>query len=145
MNVHVQIIPHADQRYRTSGDYWWEKHGTLQIRVSDMGNHEAEQLVAIHEYCEAVLCQARGITDDQISGFDKEYEAARDDPKCFDAEQQHFFFRGTWCDMEAEPGDHPEAPYQREHCLATSVERMLCAELGLTWEAYSCANALLEG
>lgn len=35
-----------------------------------------------------------------------------------------------------EPGDSPVAPYHREHCLATAVERMLCAELDLAWAQY---------
>ena len=38
-----------------------------------------------------------------------------------------------------EPGDDPTAPYHREHCFATAVERMLIAALGVSWADYDQA------
>jgi hypothetical protein len=40
------------------------------------------------------------------------------------------------CPKDVEPGDHPDAPYKREHCFATGIERLLAAELGVDWTAY---------
>ena len=42
------------------------------------------------------------------------------------------FFNADDCDA----GDDPEAPYEHEHCLATAIERILCAELRVNWEDY---------
>ena len=35
-----------------------------------------------------------------------------------------------------EPGDCPDAPYKRQHCVATGVERIMAAMLGVDWKAY---------
>ena len=35
-----------------------------------------------------------------------------------------------------EPGDDLKAPYNRQHCMATAVERMLCGYLGIAWADY---------
>ena len=119
MNINIRIIPHAEQRYDTCGDWWLSEAGDLEIRVSAMGDWRHEALVAHHELTEALLCKERGITTEQVDVFDREHVESWDRRKPF-----------------VEPGDHPEAPYHKEHFFATSVERLLCAELGVDWFDY---------
>lgn len=121
MHIVIKTIPHEKHRYETCGDYFWDSDGTIQIRVSAMGNEDYEFLVALHELVEAHLCKKRGITDEVITRFDEGFEAVRP------------------ADDVSEPGDDPSAPYQNEHCFATAVERMACAALGVKWAEYEKA------
>lgn len=121
MKIIIETVPHAAQRYETVGDYWTDAEGTQHIRVSALGNEDYEFLVALHELVEARLCAKRGITDEAITAFDVAYEAARG------------------ADDISEPGDDPAAPYQAEHCIATGIERMICAAIGVKWADYDKA------
>lgn len=124
MRYVIETIPHSSQRYDTVGDYFNED-GTERIIVSDMGDEDYEFLVAIHELAEQYLTKRRGITEASITAFDEEFERNRKEGN------------------EDEPGDDPNAPYQNEHCLATSIERMMAAALGVKWKEYEDAvNAL---
>ena len=121
MRITIEIIRHEDQRYPTCGDWLWPNEHNLLIRVSDMGDWRAEAAVAVHELVEALLCKGEGITQEAIDAFDMAFEKDRmplnDD----------------------EPGDDPTAPYHRQHCFATAVERMLIAALGMSWSEYADA------
>lgn len=121
MNILVEVIPHSQQRYKTVGDWFYQEPDTLLIYVSKMENSNYEYLVAIHEEIEARLCLERGITEKEVSAFDIWYEGRRilDDSNC-----------------QGEPGDHPQAPYRKEHFFATSIERLIAAELNVDWEKY---------
>lgn len=127
MRVVIDTIPHAAQRYDTIGDYSPDSMGGLHIKVSDLGNPDYEFLVAIHELAEAWLCRKRGISDDEITGFDVAFESAR--------------LSGD----TSEPGDDPSAPYENEHCIATAVERLMCAALGIKWADYEAACRKVSG
>ena len=116
----IHSLPHALQRYDTVGDYQ-EAHGAILITVSEMGNDQYEQLVAVHELVEKILVNARGIKDADIDAFDRAFEQRR--------------VEGN----EDEPGDAPEAPYRREHRFAENIERLVCAELGIHWDDYNTA------
>lgn len=111
----ISSIPHADQRYDTVGDWIpTSKHGT-EILVSESGDERSDVLVAIHEIVEAFLCKHAGIEEETVSAFDI-------------------------CHPELEePGSAENAPYHRQHMLAEKIERLVCEELGLTWETH-CAN-----
>lgn len=78
-----------------------------------------EFLVALHEQIEYFLCRMRGIKEEDITNFDLEYEARREAG-----------------DLTSEPGDDPLAPYNKEHVFATSIEKIVCKELGINWEEY---------
>jgi hypothetical protein len=121
MKIQLRTIPHSEQRYETCGDWENLPEGSLRISVSDMGNDDYAFLVAIHELVEVWLCNKRGITDEAVSAFDIEYEKNRPEGD------------------ESEPGNHPDAPYRKEHFFATNIERMIALELGLDWEKYSKA------
>lgn len=111
MKIVIETVPHNEQRYETVGDYWWDNE-TLHIRVSETGNTNYDYLIAIHELVEAVLCEYRGVSVEDIDKFDILH------PELI------------------EPGDHPQAPYQNEHNFATAVERMICAAMGIKWQEY---------
>lgn len=112
MRIVIETIPHSTQRYPTVGDYWRDADGTLQIRVSDLGNARAETLVAIHELVEQTLTEAAGISNEVIDRFD---------------------MGNTHLD---DPGASEFAPYHHQHTLATAFEMTLCAWLGWSWEGY---------
>lgn len=126
MKIVIETIPHKEQRYETVGDYWWDEDGTLQMRISDMGNDNYAFLVAIHEMAEAWLIKHQGIKEEDITDFDKKYEAERPEGD------------------ESEPGDDPTAPYHLEHGFATGIERMMCAALAIPWRDYEEAVLELE-
>lgn len=121
LKIRIETIPHDRQRYPTVGDYWDDPDGTLQVRISDVGDRRLELLVALHELIECELCRQRGIAEPDIMAFDLAFE------KEIEAGER---------DDDEEPGDDPRAPYHREHVYATNVERMLAYEMGVNWDEY---------
>lgn len=119
--IHIKVIPHSEHRYETVGDYFYDKEGVLQVRVSDMGNELYEKMVIIHELVEEALTKHKGITEQQITDFDLYFEKRRE--------------QGL-IPNEAEPGFDENAPYRNEHTLATSIEMMMCANAGVDWLEY---------
>ena len=122
MNITIKTIPHSDQRYETVGDWWFDSSGDLQIRVSNMNNWKYEAAVAFHELAEVLLCKDRGITTEMVDAFDMQWN--KDHPG------------ETQGGGDQEPGDDPNCPCRKEHFFATSVERLLAAELGMDWKEY---------
>ena len=123
LNISIGTIDHKLQRYSTCGDYYkidinqnlLDQKEIDIIRISEMGNPKYEFLVALHEIVEMFLTQERGITEKSISNFDVEFEARN---------------------LKGEPGDHPNAPYRKEHKFATKIEKMMAKELGVNWKKY---------
>jgi len=126
MRITIETIRHEDQRYPTCGDWMFIDDTHLRIRVSDMGDWRKEAAVAIHELVEAVLCRNDGVAEDAVDAFDIAYEKDR----------------APHLEM-GEPGDSPHAPYHRQHCFATGVERMLIAALGVPWAEHEAATEKL--
>ena len=118
MNVVIHTIPHEQQRYPTVGDWLWQPNGDLTIKVSELGDWRMEMLVAIHELVEVLKCRHDGIMQSDVDRFDMEFEKNRKP------------------DDDSEPGDSPLAPYKKQHCLATGIERIMASELGLDWKEY---------
>jgi hypothetical protein len=125
-NIRIESIPHDKQRYETIGDWYRDQSGNLQIKVSETGNNDYNFLVAIHELVEVWLCEKRGIELSVVDGFDQAYEINRQ--------------KGD----DSEPGDSPKAPYKNEHCIATGIERIMCAALGIDWRDYEDALTSTE-
>jgi hypothetical protein len=117
MNVCIKVIPHNQQRYPTVGDWWFEGKN-LYIRVSAMGNWRYEMCVAAHELVEVLLCKHEKISQRSVDEFDIAFEQARKDGNT------------------DEPGDDSRAPYRVQHGIATGVERILAALLGIDWNKY---------
>lgn len=120
MNVCIKTIPHKDHRYETVGDWWFEGKN-LHIRISEMGNWRYEMCVAVHELVEALLCKHSKVTQKSVDKFDKMFENERE-------QRLHSY--------DEEPGDDPDAPYKVQHCIATGVERIVAALLGVCWRSY---------
>jgi hypothetical protein len=118
MNVFIKTIPHKEQLYNTCGDWRWDKDDTLQIRVSKMSDWRYEVCVLIHEIVEAFLCKYSSIGQKQVDRFDIAFEKKRKEGD------------------ESEPGDSPKAPYRAQHCIATGIERIVAAFLGVVWADY---------
>ena len=55
-NITIKVIRDSKQRYETSGDYWIDKRGTIQVRISKSKNWRYEALLLIHELTEMFLC-----------------------------------------------------------------------------------------
>ena len=115
----ISQVPHRKQRYETVGD--WIPGKPAQIRVSRMKDQRYVFLVAVHEMIEYELCRMHGITDREVVAFDVNFEAER---------------RLNLHPLDAEPGDHPKAPYRDEHEFATMVEKMVARKLGVSWSDY---------
>lgn len=136
MQIIIKTIDHKKQPYNTCGDWRWEnKKGkpinqtealaradtddcVLRINISNLKSWRYEMLVAIHELTETLICLNDGVLVEDVDAFDKAFEAAREEGN------------------EDEPGDDPTAPYVEQHCVATAVERLLCASLGCDWRTY---------
>lgn len=114
MNIIIKSIPHKQHRYPTCGDWWFEE-GTLHIRVSEELPKKCQELVVLHELAEVLMCQANGVSQESVDHFDMNFEANRHP------------------DDESEPGDHPDAPYNVQHRLATAIETIAAAQMGVNW------------
>jgi hypothetical protein len=121
MRIVIETIPHDQQRYDTVGD--WQFIGDdLIIKVSKffpklvrepiVPYDNYEFLIGIHELIEAILCKAYGIKEEEVDYFDMSHENHPD------------------------PGSLKDAPYYRQHLIATIIEKMLASELGVIWEEY---------
>ncbi len=115
----ISQVPHRKQRYETVGD--WIPGRPAQIRVSKMKDQRYVFLVALHEMIEYELCKMHGITDKEVVAFDVNFEAER---------------RMNLHPLDAEPGNHPKAPYRNEHAFATMIEMMVAQKLGVSWSDY---------
>lgn len=114
-SVLIEVIPHADQRYATCGD--WLYDGTrLVLRISRTADPRHQQLVAVHELIEALLCHRDGVTQADVDAFDM----------------------GPGATL-ADPGTSPDAPYHAQHMVATAIERVMASALGVEWDAYEAA------
>src|ERR1017187_2793580 len=118
MKIIIDTIPHEQHRNTTVGDWFYDADGTLHIKVSALSDWRREALIYVHELIEVLLCKHKGVLQQSADEFDLDFEARR--------------LEGN----EDEPGDDPAAPYVKQHCLATGVERILAAELGVKWKEY---------
>lgn len=130
--IEVDLIPHSQQRYDTVGDWIFHDDQKLTINISNLHDQagisendytykhsmgktsiaDSHVLVAVHEIIEAVLCRARGITDEVVTAWDKQHE---DHP---------------------DPGSIPGCPYYAEHMYATMIEKSLASELDMSWDEH---------
>lgn len=122
MRIVIETIDHKDQVYPTVGDYRYDEEGTLQIKISNLGDEYLETLVAIHELIEERLLKKRGIPVSIIDEFDIEYEKERE--------------RGLH-KYDEEPGFDKRSPYLDEHTFATSIEMAICSKMSYNWVEYS--------
>ena len=115
MRINVESVLPEAHRYETCGDYFLDKDGTIQVRVTCQKEWRYEFLIVLHELIEAFCCLHRGIRWESIDEFDKTFNAAQ---------------------IPGEPGDSPIAPYRREHRFAENIERLVASEIGVDWATY---------
>jgi hypothetical protein len=118
LKIVIETIPHSEHRYPTCGDYWVDRRGVLQVRVSKLKDWRWVALIIIHELWEYFIVRHQKIPLKAIDRFDKEFE------------------RNWEKHDHSEPGDSPQAPYRVAHCSATGVERLLASELDVCWFDY---------
>lgn len=116
----IEVIPHKKQRYDTWGDYFYDKRNKRWvIRVSKIKlphkKHEFVYsfLVSIHELVELYLILKNKISEYEITKWDIEHSELDD------------------------PGNHPKAPYHKEHMIATKVEKYVAKMLNVDYKKYN--------
>ena len=110
----IKGTPHSNQRYDTCGDWYNSPGAGLVIKVSQELSRKEQFLVAIHELIEAFLCECAGISEAAVDRFDRD--------------------EARW--QAVEPGDMVQAPYYKQHQIATGIEKILAAEVGVGWLEY---------
>lgn len=124
MKIIIETIPHSEQRYPTCGD-WFIKDEVLFIKVSqEVGDWKSQAAVALHELAEVFMCQHKGIAQFQVDEFDMKFEEER---------------KAGLHSKSDEPGDSSKAPYYKQHQIASGIERIIAAELGIDWNTYTKA------
>lgn len=111
--ITIKNVEPIAMRYVTTGDWEWLPGGDLKCTVADYGNEDGSFLVGLHELVEAWLCRKAGIREDEVSKFDI------DNPSLL------------------EPGDSPDAPYNKQHQIAAAVEKIVCEAMSIDWEAHN--------
>ena len=107
----ILIIPHKEQDYDTCGNYGEDGCGWW-MEISKMERWEYEALVAVHELVEMILTKQHKVSWNKITDFD------------------NFNIK------HPDPGTLKHAPYHKEHIFSMKIEKMLCKELGISWEKY---------
>ena len=105
--VAINAVHPDGMRYSTDGDWRIDVTGKLVIDVVSNMPRMEQMLLALHELVEALLCERRGISQQQVDDFD-------------------FAFKG-----EGEPGDDPACPYRLEHRFAALIDHLVAHEMGV--------------
>lgn len=110
--MRTRIIEVVDKcRYVTAGDYFNVDDVTI-IQVVKQVRPEYEFLIALHELFEQFAAELAGIQEPDIMKWD--------------IENPHL----------DEPGEHPDAPYHKQHMDAEKIERMCAKMLNIDWGKY---------
>ena len=117
-------VSRNEQRYNTIGDYYEDGEGWTFDVLKMTADYEF--MVIIHEMIEWYLTQRRGLSEEAIATFDKNFK-----------EEQS---RGEHADVD-EPGEAPDCPYKDEHFFAANIERMIADKLGADWKEYDRAQS----
>ncbi len=110
----IEAIPHDSQRYETCGDWFYDDSGTLHIKVSET-TPKYEFLVALHELVEAMLCNFKGVKEQDVTNFDVKFEEMRESYPNIVGDK--------------EPGEEDAAPYVHEHRIASRIERFIARDM----------------
>ena len=119
----IRFIPHSQQRQNDVGDWFFDKAGNLQIRITDLGDWKYNVLYARHELDEALLCKSNGITTEMVDEDDN-YASDSNDPDSFSG--------------------YPGSCYQAEHNSALAFEWFMSRLLYVDWMEYASAVGRIE-
>jgi hypothetical protein len=114
------LIETGQPRNYQCGDWFEDQEGIIKIVTTEMPL-KSQVAVAVHELVEKLLCDEAGVTDNQVTMFDAQFENERETGK-------HA--------IDAEPGNDPRSPYKTQHEAATFAERAVCAALALDWKEH---------
>jgi hypothetical protein len=110
--ITIDFIKPESNRYVTHGD-WYEKDGNMVITSTAYGNENGSFLISLHELVEAWLCKHDGVAEEDVSAWDL-------------------------CHPDApEPAEVEGSPYRKQHDVATQVEKIVCAAMGIDWENHN--------
>lgn len=138
MEILISTIAHDEQPYDTCGNWEWMPDATLTVTISKLPDERYEFLVMLHEFVEAYLCRAAGVSGEAVTRFDVEWLERRKGHQAGSVEAL------AAISGPEEPGDDPAAPYFKQHRTATLVEQLVAHELGVDWIAYSEAISQLK-
>ena len=93
----------------------------ISIILPTQGDWREDTLLLLHALIEETLIRANQVNPIAISQFDTKFAAKVDK-----AQLPHGI----------ESGDEPNAPYAFEHCVATGIERVVAALIGVQWKEY---------
>lgn len=115
----IEFIPREQQRYDSTGDYFLDNEGNLQVKISDKTKYnpltfKEQLLVMFHELVEYFLCLDRGIKEEDITKYDMEYKGKIPD----------------------RVGEDVDAIYHKEHMFALWIEKLICRELNIDFIEY---------
>lgn len=122
--INIKVIPHKDQVCGITGEWYTDKKGTVQIRVSQMGDLRAEAMHIVHEVVEwaASIINPLTMDDTLTDAQDKEFLRKREE--------------GILPEGHEEPGFGPDCLYGPGHHLGTAVEMILAQYYGINWIDY---------
>jgi hypothetical protein len=119
----IKFIPHARQRRDEIGDWYLDRKGNLQVRITDLDNWRYNVLFARHEMDEAILCMKAGITTEMVDK-DDDLASKLDDPDSLSG--------------------YPGCCYQQQHSDALASEWQFSRLLGVDWIEYGIAVGRVE-
>jgi hypothetical protein len=120
VQILIETVNPQAMRYATVGDWFYDADGVLHIQVAHCGNGNSELIVAVHELVEALLCRHNDISEGNVTEYDKQWN-----------EQA-----GLKAD---EPGNEADAPYHKEHTIATAIEMLMASHLDVNWAQHEDA------
>lgn len=115
MKIEMKVTPFNKMRWKTLGDYYEKKDGTIVIETADTGNFLFNMLILEHELNEYVNTKLRGIKEPDIKSFDEKHPDDDD------------------------PGLNKDAPYRDEHAISDAFDRLTLAYHHIPYQDYDDA------
>lgn len=110
MNYTLTVVPRKEVRNSGGGQVGdWTEDG--KISTVNIGDDGSNFLVLLHELFEAELCRRAGITDAQVTKWDKK-------------------------NPDRDPGICSDCPYTAQHGGAMILERVAADLMGISFEAH---------
>ena len=122
MRIVIETVEPEAIRCRQLGDWRWNGDELIVYVNQEIPDAKSLILVGLHEMVEAILCKNYGITDEQVTAFDCQFEKERD--------------AGMHA-LHAENGNDERACYHQQHLEASAIEMMMCSVLGTTWDVHT--------
>jgi len=121
MKINLFTKPSKEVKNPTTGDFWKDHDGTINVAVQELGNEDYEFLIALHSLIEGFLIEKNKLDRNLIEYFDKTFKQNKE---------------GLITNQE-DPGDDTAAPYHKEHTFATFIEMQVANEMNVSWDKYN--------